>query len=257
MARLYAPLSNPTLHREFACLNSEESIIKFANKYGLLGALRVGITPVGGGALLWGESLERWRNESREIGATLAVWDMVQRKEAGKLGQLVKWPSDRNVIIEMKIRYDKDRGEWQVQPCSPLKDKWLPSQHSHTAMIASSLINSGLLSRWQQRERVEPAKYYVLRAVNERLRGHVTPQVLLPDNKEDLPREVYLWPDTLLAAIWVLFLFEVMGQIRVRMCERKGCEKWIEMGNSRRKYCDAACRVAAMRQRKPQKGGRP
>ena len=90
MVRRYPPLSKPTLHRQFARLNSEESIVKFANRYGLLGDYDVILRPRGGGGIVFGESVARWRQESQNIGTLLAIWDLVSKECAGKLGQLIK-----------------------------------------------------------------------------------------------------------------------------------------------------------------------
>ena len=249
MVRQYPPLSKPTLHREFARLNSEESTIRFANKYGLLGNCGVILGPRGRGAVVLGESVARWRQESQNIGMLLAIWDLVAKKYAGKLGQLIKWPLDNMVVLEMQVEYDETLREWRVQPWSPIKDEpSKPGGAAYSETIASDHIHTEVLSRWRRGHVIEPAKYHVLREVNKRLKGHVSPQVLLPKSKEDSPSKVYLFPDSLLTSLWLMFLMEIIGRIRVRQCDF--CGNWKEVIRTRNSfYCGNACRQAAFRKK--------
>lgn len=61
--RVYTPLAKPILHREFAKLFSDESIIKFANNYGMLGQTKL-VAPCGGGPVSHAESLALWKNKA-------------------------------------------------------------------------------------------------------------------------------------------------------------------------------------------------
>jgi hypothetical protein len=244
MLRQYPPLSKPTLHREFAHLHSEESIVRFANRYGLLGQYVVQLAPIGGGTVDFGESLNRWRQESGDIGALLCIWDLVKLEAAGKLVQLIKWVSNHTVYIEMQRKYDEPKKEWQVYSVS-LKDGLKPGILS--AIIANDHFHPELLERWQRGDVVEPAKYYVCREINERLKGHVTPQVL--PFVED---KIYLFPDSLLSSLWVMFLLEITGNVKVRRCDI--CGKWKEQNLIRHNfYCSSACRQEAYRRRQQKK----
>lgn len=252
MGRRYPPLAKPTLHRKFARLHSDGSIIGFANKYGLLGAYDVLLAPCGGGETVLGESLERWRTETRNMGCLLAVWDLVQEENVKKLREIIDWPlNDRGVQtydcvrVTMQAVYDDDQKKWQV---SHYRGEGLP-QPGYSAKIEilslrGSNIHTELLKRWQVGQWIEPAKYYVCREVNKQLEGHVSPQVL-----PFLEDKIYLFPDSLLTALWVMFLMEIMGNVRVRQCDF--CHEWKEVKTNRdRFYCDNACRQAAFRERK-------
>ena len=244
----YPPLSKPTLHREFARLYSDESIIKFANKYGMLGHVEM-VAPSSGGEVSYAESLTRWKNESRDMGRLLAIWDMVMRRDAGKLGQLIKWPSAKRVLIQARIIYDQNRGEWGVKPWASSDKAILPWGGFGVTIADAEHKNSDILSRWKTYSVVEPAKCYVLEEINEKLKEHVAPKVFLPEDTNAIPSKIYLVPDSLLAALWVLFLMEVTGRTRVRRCDH--CGNWKELRYNRPVfYCSKACKQAAYREKK-------
>lgn len=233
------PLENKVLHRKFASLPpSEDAIITFANKHGMLGK-DVILEPHGGGIATIGESIHRWRKEMGEIGSLLALWDLVQDRDAGKLGQLIIWPNDERVQLKMGRQYDDTKRQWKIYP---LKE---PKGHLFTfAIIASqrSIFDRLVLQRWQRGDVVEPAKYYVCQQVNKRLEGHVHPQVL-----PFVQDEVYLFPKTLLVAMWLMFMWEITGKVRVIHCP--SCGFWAEQMDRRQRYCSNACRQRMYRQR--------
>jgi len=238
MARQYAPLSKPTLHREFASLYNNESIVKFANRYGLLGQYAIPLMPIGGGTMEFGESIERWKYESREMGILLYIWDLFKGQYTGKLSQLIKWTS--GVIIEYKYEYDDKLKEWQALP-APSND--IISGVAFTS-IAGPHQHNELLERWKWGEVMEPARYYVCREINKHLEGHVTPQIF-----PFLNSRIYLHPDSLLAAMWVMFSLEILGDTKPRRCDI--CGKW-QVQNLERSsfYCSSACRQEAYRRRR-------
>jgi len=245
-AHRYTPLSKATLHREFARLYSDESVIKFANKYGTLGHLEMVASSIGG-KISYAESLTLWKNESRDMGRLLTIWDMAVRGDAGKLGQLVNWPNAQRVLIHAQMIYDQDHREWRIKPWS-LSDRAIPLG-VFGATVATDDENGAILSRWRIHDVVDPAKYYVLKELNEKLKEHVAPKVFLPEDKNATPHKIYLVPDSLLAALWVLFLMEVTGRTRVRRCDN--CGNWKELKYNRPVfYCSIACKQAAYRKRK-------
>ncbi len=234
-ATRYFPLPKAGLYRKFAGLYDDKSIIEFANRYGLLGKY-VFVMPHGGGVVDWGESLARWKYESRTMGILLAIWDMVQKRDAGKLGQIIIWPRPYNTaLLQLLSEYDESQ------------KRWVAIQHKGKGyapglvieVLASPQINPELLERWQMGMPVEPAKYYVYREVNKHLEGHVAPKIL-PFLKD----RIYLFPDSLLAALWVMFLMEITGNVRIRQCDV--CGEWKEVALTRSSfYCSNTCRQKA------------
>lgn len=234
------PLHKAELHRKFGGLYDDKSFIEFANRYGLLGKT-VLLGPHGGGGVVVGESLERWRYESRTMGTLLAIWDMVQKKDAGKLGQIIIWSgTNDHVFLRLLSEYDKSQKRWVV---TQHKGKgYVPGLV--TEVLASPQKNPELLERWQVGMPIKPAKYYVYHKVNEHLEGHVAPKIL-----PFLNDKIYLFPDSLLAALWVLFLMELTGNVRIRQCDV--CGEWKEVALTRSSfYCSDACRQKAYYKRK-------
>ena len=199
--------------------------------------------PHGGGELVTGESLERWRYESRAMGVLLAIWDMVQKKDAGKLGQIIIWSgTSDHVLLRLLSEYDESQKRWVV---TQYKGKgYAPGLV--TKVLASPQINPELLERWQMGMPVEPAKYYVYHKVNEHLEGHVSPKIL-PFLKD----RICLFPDSLLAALWLMFLMEITGNVRIRQCDV--CGEWKEVALTRSSfYCSNTCRQKAYYKRHKQ-----
>ena len=257
--RIYAPLSKSKtdLHRRFAKLYTQESILGFANKYGLLGT---GIERLYSRALVYsggspeegqGESLDRWRTESSDLGSLLYIWDMVRRKDAGKLGQLFIWHNTGDGVNLCKKReYNDEAREWRVYPWSPATDS--PTYGCSTQWLAARpAIAPHLLDRWKRGDVVEPARYYVIDEVNKHLKGHVSPKIL-----PYFENRVFLFPDSLLSALWIMFLMEVTDNIRLRQCQN--CSEWKEEKIGRRTafYCSPACRQKAYYKRKKQEAKR-
>ena len=128
----HTPLENKVLHRKFASLPpSEDAIITFANKHGMLGYYVI-LEPLGGRSDTFGESIQRWKVEMRELGSLLCLWDMVQNRDAGKLGQVIIWPDDDQVKLWMGSRYNETRRGWEIYP---LKD---PRGHRATFHLIAS-----------------------------------------------------------------------------------------------------------------------
>jgi hypothetical protein len=140
------------------------------------------------------------------------------------------------VSLDGWAQYDEKFGRWLItrQPRHNIEGHNLLIRIS--AIIASKNYNSILLERWHFGDTIEPTKFYVSRETNSHLKGPVSPQVLFPQDKTDTPHEIYLFPDSLLAALWTSFLMELMGKIRIRQCAF--CGKWGEVIKTRRSfYC--------------------
>ncbi len=250
----YAPLRIPVLHRKFARLRSDDSIVDFSQEYGFLTNSVEMLTSEGGGVHIDGEPLSLWKKESESMGVLLALWDLVRSKEAGKLGQIIIWPDNNDVHLSMIPHYNDGEGDikrarWELNKYR--ESEALNKSGYDSAWIASKDmdINADALSRWQMGNVIEPAYYYVCRELNKHLRGHVAPQVRpLMDND----KAVYLFPDSLLAALWLMFLNEIAGIFEFIRC--KVCDDWKEvMKSGRKEYCSDACRKRAYEKRQSEK----
>ncbi len=250
--RRYPVLQHEGLHRSFAQLrDSDSAYLDFANHHGLLG---LDVALAVDGMLSAGESLCRWRNEAVKLGILLALWDLVETRKTGPLGQIILWPTrDR---VELQFTWKRDNGivvlgprssrgrNGFVDPRHPSKDTtglWeIPCES--LISVRHSSVRPSLLDRWTTFDLVEPARFYVCDEINKRLRGHVSPQVL-----PYMGDEILLFPDSLLAAFAVMFVREISGKTNLARCPE--CEEYFHRYRRDMRYCSAKCRKRASRRK--------
>jgi hypothetical protein len=243
--RSYRPLSSALIHRQFAGLKDEDinnEVIHFAKRFGLLGR-SVWLGPAE--TRILGESVERWRREIHEMSLLLAIWDMVRKEDAGKLGQFFIW---RGNDLRIGLKWERKEGKcklsgWKIGKEVPVPEKgW---NYRDVKLFDTTPVGDVLRSRWRMGDVIEPALYYVCREANQRLK-ETSPQVLPFRGSE-----VYLVPRTLLDAMWVMFLWEITGTTKAKMCSNKQCpnEGWFVQSRNDQDYCSGPCKQAAYRQR--------
>jgi len=244
-SRLYAPLVTRTLHREFADLTDDEHLLSFANDYGFLG-VGVDVNPVNGGSIEDAESLARWHRELVHMGGVIQIWDWCKEKEEDKqervmLGQVFRWRDSDRIALEMETEVFARKGRPRVLPLKRrLGGETLASRGNNGLSVEPHLLH-----RWKPGEVIGPARYYVCREVNKRLRGHVSLQ-LHPFAEKG--HRVGLWPSTLLATMWLMFMWEMTGETRMLLCP--SCGKWSKATDCRSRFCSPACRQRAYYKRK-------
>ncbi len=267
--RQYSPLAVPDLHRRFARTEpTDKSILAFANKYGFLGhslalrdpelhTVRIDEIPVG-------ESLEFWRHEIVRMVRLMALWELVKGGCQRELSHLVQWTPQGEpqqvrlylVVLDGKIRPDLTEFMRQsphefhnyVYQNDDLAGRML---HWEVTVLAyqENASDVELLERWVHGDPIEPARYFVHREVNKRLRGHVNPAVL-PYRKG----EIYFFPDCLRGALYTLFMLELSGRQRPAiLCARPGCGGYFKPGHGRQRYCDKLCQQLAYYYRRKEK----
>jgi len=214
--RQYAPFKEKGLLRRFVRLSpTPERIRQFAHRYGYLGHPVQLYYPDHVGEFLWpGESLQFWQKEIEEISALVKLWDLIRNEQAGALTKYIHWRT-------------RPRGVWLEWP-SGRKD-----------LIASEVVSEGreLLQHWKDGDLFKPARYFLCDQINERLRGHVSPSILpFRDG------EIYMFPDCLRSALYVLFMLEVSWRTYAAIpCA--GCgEYFVPEHRSDQKHCSKACR---------------
>ena len=270
--RQYSPLAVPDLHRRFARTEpTDGSILAFANKYGFLGhslALRdpelqsqtvhIDEIPVG-------ESLGFWQREIVRMARLMALWELVKGGCQRELSHLVQWtpPGEPQqvrlylVVVDGKIRPDlaqcmRQRPREFRNYVRQDEDLAGRMGHGEVTVLAyeENASDVELLERWRHGDPVEPARYFVHREVNKRLRGHVSPAVL-PYRKG----EIYFFPDCLRGSLYTLFMLELSGRQRPAMlCTRPGCGRYFEPTHGRQRYCDKPCQQLAYYYRRKEKG---
>ena len=160
------------------------------------------------------------------------------REEAGKLGQVFIWRKAGKLLrLSLCYEYSTERRKWGVLPVKKYRLGLGIKQED----IASYIERPDLLERWRFGDVIAPAKYYVCREVNKRLEGHVSPEVFPFVNGK-----IFLRPDSLYAALWLMVLNEITGNLKIRQCDV--CGEWKKQSLARSTfYCSNACRQKAYR----------
>lgn len=234
---LKTPKGNPGLHRIFAHLWSEESILSFADTYGhLLPVSEVAWLVTGAGqGFEFGESLAQWRREIAACRRLLYFWDHAQNRDSRVLAGYVRWHAADNLAIQWGE--DADGKFW------PLNGHRPGSGVGGRGLLIPGRPSS-LAGRWRLGEVIEPMRFFVHVEVNRRLKG-VSPHVL---PYAPAANRITFIPDSLRSALYVLFALELAGETRTKVC---GNEKCLRPGrlftpNTRRnEYCSDACRKQA------------
>jgi len=200
------------LHRQFGGLlmKDGENALKFANKYGLLKPQPVHNLVFRNGdsgqQVQLGESLLWWQEEISDLATCLKLWDMVSSDDK-ELKDIVLWHRDG---IALKL------------------------DDSYIHLVGRTNMN--LLARWHRGDIKGPALYYISLEMDKRLLNALTPRMPALQN-----REVYFVPDTLLSAIWLMFLLEIRGSTRILRCGI--CGEYFSTNDPRAQFCSTRCRM--------------
>ncbi len=216
--RHYAPLrNNPTLHRSFCEITDNKDIIKFAAKYGMLGftrAYKVRKRDGSQSSAVFVESITRWKYELANMKQLVYLWELIKNKRSSLLGAFMD-REDNGVYITLG-----KRKEMIDDNSSPLARKW----------------------DMEGEQPLEAALQYLTTSINKKVTGSVFPTAFPLYQKK-----VYLLPRNLMAAMWLMFLWEVIGEVRPRRCP--GCGEWFDPWRSTRLTCGDRCRKRISRQK--------
>ena len=160
------------------------------------------------------------------------IWELIKSESYGKLGQLFTWPNPNMVLLIVNV--NKEHGVYEFGKRSDRSDIG-----SLTLKVADrrNPEDAGLLARVRMGEVLEPAKYALYSAINEKLQGQVYTQVAWISFKR---AESYSVPRSLLAAMWLMFMWEVTGYIDIFSCPM--CGRWVERFDARSQVCSDTCR---------------
>ncbi len=246
-ARQYPPFANINLHRRFARVGFTPVRIRlFANQFGALGQGEV--LPE---SFRVGEKLSFWQSEIAEMATLLALWDLVIQRDRNELSRYLLWRQNPTTVmlrlvsaggrlIPVGVKRVEDKG--LERTLNDIRDEHeAPVQFPHDTIAMQGLNDNSdfLLRRWTFGDPIEPARYYVHREINERLKGHVNPAVL-PFSQGD----IYFFPDCLLSALYTLFAHEVSGRTRPAIACRH-CGAYFIPVHGSQKYHDERCRKLA------------
>jgi hypothetical protein len=235
--RRRAFLRIPDLHKRFGELQATPDKIRgFANKYGLLGhsiylrektdrSLHSIPPSISCSFWLYGEPLSRWRVEVDRMALLLELWRWISGGFKDRLSRHFKWSSSSN---SHSVFYECESPNGYVTASGRLA-----SERDGTGVEA--------LKQWKPGDSIGPARYYVCREINTRLRGHISPTMVAFNYTNILMR-----PDCLLSTLYLHFALEITGQ-RLPSLECKGCGRYFDLpeGNRLRDYCEDKCRKKA------------
>jgi hypothetical protein len=252
----YKPLLEPSLFRRFAALDgSENSILGFANKYGLLfEGIPVQIpnstTELAQDEnqviflvpadehdrynLVYGERISAWREEIDRMRRAVELWELIRHKDTTALREQIKWNSENN---PEGILYEEG-------------SMVLPNGLEVPAYVET------ITSKWYRRELfkdlvskpgcpvIKPARMLLQRWINEKLKSTVGLRLLWDSSVRNLVMCVQ--PYCLLGAMWYQLALEMInpGQ-KIKLCE--ACGNLFEYDRSTRRFCSDACRKRAAR----------
>jgi len=223
------------LHRQLAALEpTQESILRFANRFGFLGhTVRLKHRAESDVLDTWniwttGESFQDWVAEIGTARDLVHAWDLIRAKDQWTLRRYVSWSSEA------------------VNWTGP---HWLEGD-DHFTNIARQYHNGGMSPLgytgpaelrdmgWQHGEVLRPALYYVATHINSRLWHHAR-ALLVPLRRSDIPAI----PTSLLGIIYLRFAQEIAGAgAKQQPCAR--CGGLFSPQRSDQVYCSSACRKA-------------
>lgn len=224
--RVFHLLEEEGLYKKFASLEvSEESILEFSNRYGLLDTGLHQIISDSGKNLL-GEGFEEWAFEISAMSRSLELWELLDRNSITKLRELIKWTGDGNVI------------------CLDGREDPLLSAGYLGACINPPL-ETGDLTR--------AVKLGLELTINARLSEYTNAKLSLDNSERPV---LFFEPTNMLGALWLQFANAIHADMQFRICDH--CGKYFGVGLAAKKrsdsiYCSASCRTMASRKRKGEK----
>ena len=233
--RQYSPLLVRTLHRQFASLNTESletEVLKFANKYGLLGRT-VYLCAKAGQGIVQGESIYRWQTEIERMGVLLAIWDLILWEDCDKLEQFFIWHHNPD-HVGVRFKWQHKEGECEISRWDGSEKAAGFGHHHETVAIRSPIMLPDFFIEYKAGKTIGPARYWLSQKLNLHLYG------IHPKLTGWQQPEVIHFPRTLLDALWLMFMLEVQGKTKVSRC--KLCGTWFEWERSTKTYCTPSCR---------------
>jgi hypothetical protein len=219
---VYCPLEDaPGISREFARLQNVDSVLQFANTYGLLGLEEVRRMHAHKKEIeKAGENVNLWIEEAAKLARQYSVWDLVNSDATGELRKIIRWHG-RNAVT---VRFPDTE-----------------------QVIADQLRNASWVKKWKPGEVIGPAKLYLIEQFNQNMLNMASPMLLLNAKEQMRPHNS---PSSLLGAIWLEFGQIASGARRHVSCE--SCGKVMDvtgLRSDKRKHSNCVLREKMARYR--------
>lgn len=220
---------HPLLFENFAELTpSEDNILKFARRYGLLGVTTGVLFPIreNKDQIKRGEPLQLWALEVVSLRVALKLWQMYENDDEAGLKQYVCW-SGGNVTLHNPPGFDDLR------------------EFGNRTLETIGTIYWDEVPTLEEGDVLTPARHWVQEVVNERLEAFVALRIA----EDEAGNLVYSYqPKHLLGALWYQFSQVITGIDRLNRCLM--CNKPIIVkrgGRSDKVYCSDKCKMRASR----------
>ncbi len=235
--RSYKPLEeHPGLFLEFAELaTTEDSILSFARKYGLLGV------PVAFGESLnrqSGEPVEYWRREIETLRDAIDIWDACRANNLVRLREIGAWDNQPLAVTDI---FDQAELRQHVGRMDSFKAWKCKQLHDHA--LVEELNSMGLR---------RAALKYLAWLTSGKFRENTSLALGEKEDSPDRPFRIQYAPKSLLGCLWLQFAAYLSDDRNYRRCEI--CGRWTEIAKaegtrSSRLYCSDVCRRTAYRKR--------
>lgn len=182
---IYAPLKAHTaLFKAFASVHLpsdsvEESILKFATRYGSLGGA-VSRFVVIGNQVVVGERIQDWQRESAVMDRCMSLFDAVAGGDQSWLTNEIEWGGE---VVKSRADFIAIKGD-AIWPCLPRGDM------------------------------IQAARFLLQKLVNEALSRHVTSRMLFSGSSLRL----YTTPSGLVGALWLQLAQAIDGDATFSRC---------------------------------------
>ena len=160
--------------------------------------------------------------------------EWLREENVACLSQVIKWRGD-SVFYVLGDPQNVQGGE---------------SHNAESGLLAAPRFRGEMLARFRPGDCLLPARYLLQRKINEKLKTYSTQPRLLMNEQNQL--EAYLYPGSLLAALWFQFYQVVVGEKKLKRCVV--CGKWQDLTDRTEKQRERWTRHAKcanmLRQRK-------
>jgi hypothetical protein len=235
--KLYYPFreDNCSISREFCQIRTTEAIVKFANKYGLLGLENIpGATPdyLAEISAEAHEPTSEWFFEAERLRRMYRVWDLVESKDKKGLKAIIRCSQDETgAVAAIEAVFEDD------------------------VRVGGPFCGAGTrwLERWNGPKLLfEQARVLLVDEFNKTMDGMAALKLLIDPYGR---LRSYQAPVNLLGAIWLEFGEVISGARRQIRCE--SCNEWWDVTQYRRdkrKHDNCILREKMARYRKKLKG---
>ena len=265
----YSPVDTVGLYRDFAHLEESrewttgvepaavflESVVAFANRYGLLTQGMSLMIPTGG---TWGERTEDWDSEIYYFARQVFLWDLLRDYEAspGALNRRLTWyDADEHADRSWGLSYDRESTLSRFFAFPDQKDFEVPRDpKSGRTLLGNAIGVLGDSFGGIPNDRIDVpipevkshAENLLAYELNRNFRERTTAAQLVQHPLARKTKHVFsLQATTLIGAMYVQLAEEFLGGPQAMQC--RCCGTWFHPIRKTRMYCSNRCRQRAAR----------